>query len=433
MLALMNKGMRMSFVNRVRELEALETVGKTGGLAVVYGRRRIGKTRLLGEWLKGRKGLYTQAIEAVVGIQIEQVMRDIGSELDIRIRPKDWNEVFELVGGSGKAQVLCLDEFPYLVAADPSLPSVLQRWLDHRCPGGFTLVLAGSSTRAMNDQFLNRGTPLYQRARKLIQVEPMDYRAFCTACGLKLEKEESFVCYSLVGGVPKYWEFVERGGSAEQLAEELFFGPSPYLEDEPARILRDEHISGLAPLSVLEAIGRGANKTSEIAARLETAQTNLGRVYQHLLDASILEREIPFGESSRSTKRILYRIADPALRFWFAVYSPQRNRWRRYSSDERRKLLRDHASTVFEDEWRRRWPGAGRYWERSLEIDSIREEDGRLVVSEMKFRRLKKAERMQLAADLCDRWKGSKLGGTRAPVRFEVLDLADLPQLGSER
>jgi len=121
----MNKGMRMSFVNRVRELEALETVGKTGGLAVVYGRRRIGKTRLLGEWLKGRKGLYTQAIEAVVGIQIEQVMRDIGSELDIRIRPKDWNEVFELVGGSGKAQVLCLDEFPYLVAADPSLPSVL--------------------------------------------------------------------------------------------------------------------------------------------------------------------------------------------------------------------------------------------------------------------------------------------------------------------
>src|SRR5208283_1258687 len=127
----------------------------------------------------------------------------------------------------------------------------------------------------------------------------------------------------------------------------LFFGRSAFLEDEPLRILRDESIAGMTAQSVLEAVGRGAEKPSEIAARLGTAQTNLGRTFQQLLDASILAREIPFGESLRSTKKSRYRIQDPALRFWFRVYSPHRTRWMHYNQAEKLKLLHDHASTVF--------------------------------------------------------------------------------------
>ena len=81
-----------------------------------------------------------------------------------------------------KRWILCLDEFPYLVNSDPSLPSMLQRWLDHSQPKQSLLLLSGSSTRMMNDLFLNRSAPLYGRARKLVHVRPMSYAAFCGAC-----------------------------------------------------------------------------------------------------------------------------------------------------------------------------------------------------------------------------------------------------------
>ena len=237
---------------------------------------------------------------------------------------------------------------------------------------------------------------------------------------------ESFTRFALVGGIPKYWEFVEPRATALDLAEELFFGRSAFLEDEPGRILRDENIAGLTALSVLEAVGRGAEKTSEIAARLGTAQTNLSRTFQQLLDASVLAREIPFGESMRSTKKTRYRIQDPALRFWFQVYSPHRTRWQTYSRAEKKKLIHDHASTVFEDFCRSQHPAATRYWEADVEFDYVREEGKRAVVSEVKFKRLSAAERRQLENHLAAGWQRSALARRFRDVTFEILDVSVL-------
>jgi AAA+ ATPase superfamily predicted ATPase len=418
--------MELPFTNRTDELKELEAAAKAGGLLVVFGRRRVGKTRLLTHWLKPKQGLYSQAIEAAIPIQVEQVMRDLGPALNTNITPKNWTELLELFSLQKSHAILCLDEFPYLVASDPSLPSVLQRWLDHQRPKPFTLVLAGSSTRAMNDCFLNRAAPLYQRARKLLHVEPMTYRAFCTACGIKSGDQESFTRFALVGGIPKYWEFIESRATALDLAEELFFGRSAFLEDEPARTLRDENIAGLTALSVLEAVGRGAEKSSEIAARLGTAQTNLGRTFQQLLDASVLAREIPFGESLRSTKKTRYRIQDPALRFWFQVYSPHRTRWPTYGRAERQKLIHDHAATVFEDFCRAQHPVAARYWEANVEFDYVRDKRGRAVVSEVKFKHLSARERRQLEHRLAVGWQQSALSRRFRHVSFEILDASAL-------
>ena len=418
--------MKLAFTNRSREFEELDKAARAGGLVVLFGRRRVGKTRLLTHWLEKRGGYYSQAIEAAVPMQIEQTARDIGPALPSGIQPKTWMEFFELLRFGSPGTVLCLDEFPYLVTSDASLPSVVQRWLDHQRPEGFTLVLSGSSTGAMNDCFLNRAAPLYQRARKLIHLEPMDYGAFCGACGLDRSSKESFNLYSLVGGIPKYWEFVEAGATALDLAEELFFGRSAFLEDEPLRILREEGIAGLTPLSVLEAVGRGASKTSEIAARLGTAQTNLGRTLQQLLDASLLGREIPFGESLRTTKKTLYRIGDPSLRFWFRVYSPQRSLWGRLSLEEKSKLLHDHAATVFEDYCRARHPEAARYWDAGGEFDFIRKKGDGVVVSEVKFKKLTATEKTGLKKQLAEKWKSSAASHKHARATFEILDSSAL-------
>lgn len=415
----------MEFVNRQAELRELDAAGKHGGLLVVYGRRRVGKTRLLRHWLAARNGFYSQAIEAQRDMQIQQVFADLRPQLDTQLVPRSWTELFEILTLQKQRWALCLDEFPYLTAVDASLPSQLQKWLDHSLPRGCLLIVAGSSTRMMHDLFLHRAAPLYGRARKLLQIQPMDYRAFCDACGLRPGDPDSFEQFACVGGIPKYWEFVEAGQDALALAESLYFDYAPYMEQEPQRILRDEGVVGLNAAAVLEAVGRGAERPSEIAGRLGTAQTNLSRLLHQLLDASILTRELPFGESVRSTKRILYRIEDPTMRFWFRVFSPHQSRWRTYTATEKRALVHEHAATVFEDVCRALHPGAQRYWEGDIELDLVApdpDDPERLLVAEVKWRRLSAAERKKVLRDLENKWSRCSLRAHHPNVRFDVFD-----------
>jgi hypothetical protein len=232
----------------------------------------------LRRWLEARDGLYSQAIEAQPDLQLEQVYADLRPRLDTKIAPKTWPELLEVLTLQKRRWSLCLDEFPYLTAVDASLPSRLQKWLDHSLPRGCLLIVAGSSTRMMNDLFLHRAAPLYGRARKLLYVQPMDYPAFCDACDLRpATRFVRDVC--LCWRYPKYWEFVEAGQDAVALAESLYFDYAPYMEQEPQR-LRDRGVIGLNAVAVLEAVGRGAERPSEIASRLGTAQTNLSRLLQ---------------------------------------------------------------------------------------------------------------------------------------------------------
>jgi len=227
------------------------------------------------------------------------------------------------------------------------------------------------------------------------------------------------------GGIPRYWEFVERGNNALSLAESLYFDFAPYMEQEPYRILRDEGAPGLNATAVLEAVGRGAERPSEVAARLGTAQTNLSRLLQQLLDASILIRDLPFGESVRSTRKVLYRIEDPTLRFWFRVFSPHRSRWHSYARPQKRKLIHDHAATVFEDVCRSAYPGGRRYWESDLELDLVApdpESSSGLVVAEVKWKRLTTAERQRVRRELEAKWSRCALRTKHPRVRFEVFD-----------
>ncbi len=421
--------MNMEFVNRNIELRELDAAAKRGGLLVVFGRRRVGKTRLLRQWLQSHAGLYSQAIEAQRDLQIQQVFADIRPQLDTQLVPKTWPELFEILSLQKRRWVLCLDEFPYLTAMDSSLPSRLQKWLDHSLPRGCLLIVAGSSTRMMHDLFLHRAAPLYGRARKLLQIQPMDYPAFCDACNLQPGDPESFEKFACVGGIPKYWEFVESGQNAVALADSLYFDYAPYMEQEPQRLLRDEGVIGLNAVAVLQAVGRGAERPSEIASRLGTAQTNLSRLLQQLLDSSILTRELPFGESMRSTKKVLYRIQDPTMRFWFRVYSPHQSRWRTYTATEKRTLIHGHAATVFEDFCRARFPGAQRYWEGNVELDLVApdpDDRHRLFVAEVKWRRLTVAERKNVLRQLETKWSHCSLCARHSKVRFDVLDASIL-------
>ena len=424
--------MSLHFVNRIAEQAELDKALRKGGLYVIFGRRRVGKTRLLRHWLDKHNGIYSQAIESQRDLQIQQLFADIRPQLTTQIVPKTWAEFLEVLSIQKKPWTLCIDEFPYLTAVDASLPSMFQRFIDHSLPKGCLLILAGSSLSMMNDLFLNRAAALYGRAHKLLHVQPMDYAAFCDACSLKLGDMDAFEKYACVGGIPKYWEFVERGQNAASLADALYFDYAPYMEQEPQRVLRDEGINGLNALAVLEAVGRGAERPSEISTRLATQQTNISRLLQQLMDASMLTRELPYGESMRTTKKTLYRIADPTMRFWFHVYSPHRSRWRNYPAEQRAKLVHDHASTVFEDVCRARYPASARYWEGDIELDIVAPDPQQakgVVVAEVKWRKTTAAERRQILSQLEHKWQRSQLSKRQPKARFEVLDASLISQL----
>ena len=213
----------IAFIDRPTEQAEMDAAAARGGLLVLFGRRRVAKPGLLRHWLEGRDGLYSQAIEAPRDFQIEQVFTDLAPRLETRLVPRTWPELFEVLSLQKRPWVLCLDELPYLTATDPSLPSQLQKWIDHSFPRGCLLIVPGSITRRMHDLFLHRAAPLFGSARKILHVQPMDYPAFCAACDLPQAEAESFAKFALVRGIPRYWEFVEPGQCVLELAESLHF------------------------------------------------------------------------------------------------------------------------------------------------------------------------------------------------------------------
>ena len=421
-------GAALRVLNRNSELGKLSTARSK--LTVLFGRRRIGKTALVMEFARRQISadsvFYSQALEGAEPLQVSQLRDDFG-ELLPSVSTTNWVEFLALLSTVRRKCVVIIDDFPYLVRTTPALPSRLQKWVDHDCPAGMHLILLGSSQTMMHDIFLNSSAPLFERAGQIIHVKPMSYKYFCINLDLDPSALDSYLRYSMVGGVPKYWDYIDKKSSVLQLADSLYFEVGSRLENEPERLLKDENIVGDQAKSILELVGRGVNRPSEIAARMSVKQTSLSGPLQLLRDTSLIQREIPFGESTRSTKRSLYKIYDHCLAFWYACLSPHRSRWNLYPKETKRKIIVDHASKMFEQDYRALFPHAARYWESGLEIDAVRYSDAegtKLTVSEVKFKSLLPEDRAQIAKATEDKFKRSKLAH-RFTCNVEVIDLDD--------
>ena len=222
-------------------------------------------------------------------------------------RPKSWAEFFKLLSREKIAPSDRIrDEFPYLTQGDATLPSHLQKWVDHELPKHKTLlVIAGSSQTMMDSHVLRREAPLYGRAILQLHLQPLSYGWFCRAFHLPEDDPTSFTRYSLVGGIPQYWKWLDGNSPVDQ-AQTLYFQSSALLAQEPIYSLREGGVTGALPKAILDLVGRGVSKLGELAARLNMAPGNVSRPLALLLDLGFLQRELPFGETERSSKRTLY-------------------------------------------------------------------------------------------------------------------------------
>lgn len=404
----------MKFIDRSEELARLVALGADaeGGLAVVYGRRRIGKTRLLVEWCRRHDGVYAVADQSAAEVQ----RRYLAEALAVRfpgfadVTYRDWSGLLTRLGRearhAGWRGPIVFDELPYWIATSPELPSVLQRWLDHDArAAGLAVAVAGSSQRMMQGLALDHDAPLYGRARALFEVRSLEVSYVQEAIG-DVPPSTQLEFYAAWGGVPRYWELAaSEGGDVTAGLTRLVLDPQGPLHREPDRLLLEELPAAMEVRPVLDAIGAGAHRVSEIAGRLGRPATSMARPLERLIELGLAVREVPFGEPPRSSKRSLYRIADPFTRMWFRVVAPHRAELVTGSARSRAALLERHwpglVASTWEDLCRQRlprivhprlgeagdWKPGGRWWSGAApEWDVIAEDvaERRLLLGEAK-------------------------------------------------
>ena len=402
------------FVDREQEMATLQSEYERDGsaLVVLYGRRRVGKTTLISEFIKNKKALFflaSEESESQNRLAFQEKAADfLNSDLLKNVEVKSWDVLFRAIMDShfDSKPVIVLDEFQYLGKSNPAFPSVFQRiWEEILKDRQVMVILCGSLISMMQSQTLAYDSPLYGRRTAQIRLKQIPFAYYHQFFPDKSRKE-LIEMYAVTGGVPKYIELFSQSKDIYSAIEKCVLNRSGYLYDEPHFLLQQEVSEVGSYFSIIKAIAAGNTKLSAIAGVLEVKSTSLTKYLKTLIDLDILEREVPVTEDSpEKSKKGLYKIKDNYLRFWFAFVYPnmsfiESGHGRIVMDKIRKSLVRNHIAFVYEDICRERmweinaegvWPfyfsKLGRYWDSKEEIDiAAIDPDGKnLILGECKY------------------------------------------------
>jgi AAA+ ATPase superfamily predicted ATPase len=397
----------MTFYNRTDELDTLSSAIESAGsdFIVVYGRRRVGKTELLKEFCANRPHIYFLASQEAQHRQREKFLSQVASHFDERIpRIDSWDEALTYLGEKLQDEqiVVVIDEFPYLVDENDSLPSYLQAFVDEVLPTTESmLILCGSSVSTMESEVLGHESPLYGRRTAQIDVQPFSFQQ---AQGIiHYDTPAAIRSYAVTGGTPMYLTSFDYEQSLAENIRTKILSPSALLYNEPEFLLRTELRNPSRYMSILESVALGHTTPNEIAGATGVDSGPLSKYLQTLRRLRLIEREVPVTASSKKSKRSRYRIADEFLRFWFRYVEPNRS-----GIEEAPEIvyegsiepdLPSHVASTFEDVCQEAvWEGirrgvfesyseVGRWWygEDEIDIVGLAPNDDRIVLGECKW------------------------------------------------
>ena len=402
------------FVDRELEMETLQNEYERDGsaLVVLYGRRRVGKTTLISEFIKDKKALFFLASEEAEAQNRnafkEKVAEFIDSDLLRSADIKNWDVLFKAIMDKPfeSKPVIVLDEFQYLGKASPAFPSIFQRiWEEILKDRSVMVILCGSLISMMESQTLAYGSPLYGRRTAQIRLKQIPF-GYYHAFFPNKSRKELIEMYAVTGGVPKYIELFSESKDIYSAIQKCVLNRSGYLYDEPHFLLQQEVSEVGSYFSIIKAIAAGNSKLSAISSILEIKSTSLTKYLKTLIDLDILEREVPITEENpEKSKKGLYKIKDNYLRFWFAFVYPnmsfiESGHSRIVMNKIRNSLVKNHIAFVYEDVCKERmwdlnaegaWPfnftKIGRYWDSKDEIDivALDPEGKNLILGECKY------------------------------------------------
>jgi len=397
----------MTFYDRVDELDTLEAAFESPGhdFYVVYGRRRVGKTELLKEFCSDRPHIYFLAAQEAEDRQREKFVETVAAHFDERVpRIDDWDGAFEYLGEKLATErlVVAIDEFPYLVEENDSLPSYLQSFVDEQLQGTESmLVLCGSSVSTMESEVLGHESPLYGRRTGQIDVQPFSFQQARDVIAYDIE--DAIRSFAVTGGTPMYLTLFDYDQPLRENIRAHILSPTARLYNEPEFLLRTELRNPARYMSILEAIATGHTTPNEIAGATGVDSGPLSKYLQSLRRLRLIHREVPVTASPKQSKRSRYHVADEFLRFWFRFVEPNRSGIEQAPDIVYEGTiepgLSDHVSATFEDVCQETvWEAircgdigpyseVGRWWygEDEIDIVGLAPDDDRLLLAECKW------------------------------------------------
>ena len=398
-------GDTINFINREKELESLnKEYKKKNSFVVLYGRRRVGKTTLIKEFIKDKKVFYFFADKQNENLQIERFKNQISerfkNEFLKKIEIKEWDTLFDylLTKTQNEKFVLVIDEFQYLCMINKNFSSIFQRIYDKKLKDkNIMIILCGSLISMIYSETLAYESPLYGRRTAQIKLQPIKFKYYNKFFKNK-SIQDLIELYSITGGIPKYILSLDRDKSALYNIENNILDKNNYLYSEPKFLLQEEVNDLSRYFSILNAISIGHTKMSAISSYLQINAGGLSPYISKLIDLDILEKEVPITENIENTKKVLYKIKDNYLKFWFSYVYPYQS----YLEIENLTYIKNkienefdlYVSKIYEDLARESiWENinfplfkVGRWWDKNTEIDIVAlGEDNKIVFGECKY------------------------------------------------
>lgn len=429
------------FFDRAVESRQLEQVWQLPGaqLMTVWGRRRVGKSTLLAHFATGKRAVYlygTRIAERDLLAALASHVADVVGDDYLRTAPfPHWEAALTYLAQQAARERLLVifDEFPYLCEVTPGLDTLMQHWWDRiHHSGNLMVVLAGSAFSFMQG-LTGYGGALHGRRTAQLAVHPFDYSdaAFFYHGYAAPERIHAYACY---GGIPAYLHFIHPHAPLSENLLRTTLAPGHMLFREGEELLRTEFHQEALYSSILRAIATGEERPSDIARAVGRHSAN--EIFDHLqrlMELRFLRREVPVTEMEQArNQRVLYRLADPYLRFWFRFVSPFQSLLQLGQGDvvwerEVQPALQEFvARTTWEEVcaqhlWRRIAAKAlsapvaqlGRWWDSRHEIDLVGMWGGRVtLVGECKWTASPVDEAVLLSLQL----KAQKLPLDTAPL-----------------
>lgn len=312
------------FIGRKEELRKLNELYETEGfhMAVIYGRRRIGKSTLLTKFIQDKKAVYYVATKVGSRRNTELLSKEVMAVLAPAMMNVSFHELEDVLSFvsaqiSDEKIVFVIDEIPYWAEKDESVLSVFQKYADGDwAKKNMLFILCGSSLSFMEDKVLSEKSPLFGRRTIQIRLEPFDYLESAEFVP-GYSNEDKAVCYGITGGVAKYLSMLDESRSLDENITEQFFTKTGYLYDEARNLLTQEFSDTSIVNNIIEQIASGETALNIIADKIHEKEATVLYSLNKLISVGLVEKRHCITEE-KNRKKTQYILKDQMFRFWYA-------------------------------------------------------------------------------------------------------------------
>lgn len=312
------------FIGRVKELKKLNELYRASGfhMAVIYGRRRIGKSTLITEFIKDKNAIYYMATKVGTKRNLELLEKEVLRVLMPTLQNVAFKTIEDLLSFVGdnvtkEKLVFIIDELPYWAEKDEGILSVFQKFADGEWgQKNILFILCGSALSFMEDKVLSEKSPLFGRRTTQIKLEAFDYLETAEFVP-NYSAEEKAICYGITGGVAKYLSLIDNAKSLDENIVEQFFEKTGYLYDETRNLLIQEFSDISLVNNIIEQVAAGENALNVIADKVHEKETTVLYSLNKLISVGLVEKRVCITEE-KNRKKTQYVLKDQMFRFWYS-------------------------------------------------------------------------------------------------------------------